>query len=130
MIGPSPGLVEHQKRWHTATCTVTRRPGSGDPVFDPNTGTYTDPPPDLVYAGDCLFIPSGGDRVQEFGEGPVVTRVHTVEIAVLTVAFKVGDTVTIDTAQDPQAVGIELIVLDVPKSELATVRRLVAEEVL
>lgn len=129
-MGPSPGMALHEARWHTATCTITR-PGAGEPVFDPETGGYTDPPPDTIYTGDCLVTPEGGDRVQQFGEGPVVLRSYTVQIADTTTAVKVGDTITVTGSRDPLlAADRTLVVLDVPKSELVTVRRLIAEEVL
>lgn len=35
------------------TCTITR-PG-GDPVYDPETMTYTEPAATTVYSGACLF---------------------------------------------------------------------------
>lgn len=129
LTGPLDTAAAYSARLHAATCTITR-PGAGDPVFDSNTGTYTNPPPTTVYTGACLFTPDGGDRVQQFGEGPVVTRTYTVGIEDTSIEFRVEDTVTIDTARDPQAVGMELVVLDVPKSEHVTVRRLSCEEVL
>lgn len=128
-MGPSPGLASLQARWHTATCTITR-PGTGDPVFDPITGTITDPPPTAVYTGPCLVTPEGGDRVQQFGEGVVVTRTYSVSIEDTSVVVKVGDTVTVTASRDPLAVDRTMTVLDVPKSELLTVRRLTVEEVL
>ena len=127
--GPSARLVQLQARWHTATCTVTR-PGAGEPVFDPNTGGYTDPAPVAVYAGACLVTPTGGERAVDFGEGPVVLRSYDVQIEDTSVAFRVGDDVTITDSRDPLAVGMTLDVLDVPKSEHVTVRRLTCEEVL
>lgn len=114
---------------HSATCTITK-PGAGDPVFDENTGTYTDPAPVTVYTGACSVRPTGGDRVQEFGEGPVVTRQYTIGITDLDAAVEPGHDVTIDTCRDPQIVGKALVVLDVPKSELVITRQLICEEVL
>lgn len=127
--GPTARLIRLQARWHTATCTITR-PGAGDPVWNDETGTYDDPPPTTVYSGACLVTPTGGDRVQEFGEGPVVTRQYTISIEDLTADVHVEDTITITDSRDPLAEGRTMRVLDIPKSELVTVRRLIAEEVL
>lgn len=128
MIGPSPGMVEHQSRWHTAACTISR--SGGDPVRNETTGQLEPAPSTTVYTGPCLVTPEGGDRVVNFGEGPVVTRQHTVQIEDLTVDVQVEDTVSITASRDPLAVGRTMRVLDVPKSELVTVRRLTVEEVL
>lgn len=128
MIGPSPGMVHHQARWQTATCTISRV--GVDPVRNEETGQLEPATPVEVYTGACLVTPEGGDRVQEFGEGPTVTRTYTVQIEDLTVDVHVEDTVTITASRDPLAVDRTMRVLDVPKSELVTVRRITCEEVL
>lgn len=143
--GPSARLVELQARWHTATCIITRSDPDTEPVLDPNTGTYTPPDPVTVYSGACLVTPEGSDRVEQFGEQPVPLRRYTVSISDLTADVRVGDTIWITVSHDPlltgdaaysdtyiggYLVGQALVVLDVPKSELATVRRLRAEEIL
>lgn len=118
-----------QARWHTATCIITR--SGGDPVRNEETGQLEPAPDTTVYEGPCLVTPEGGDRVQEFGEGPVALRTYTVSIADLTVDVHVEDTVTVTASRDPLLdAGRAMRVLDVPKSELVTVRRLLAEEVL
>lgn len=121
-------LAGYAGRLHTATCTITRPAGA--PVYDPETNSYTPGSTIEVYAGPCQVLPSGGERVQQFGEGPITTREHTVSIADLTVDARVGDTVTVTATRDPLLVDRRLVVLDVPKSEHVTVRRLVCEEVL
>lgn len=121
-------LAAYSGRQHTATCTITR--AGGDPVRNEETGQLEPPAPTTVYAGPCLVTPEGGDRVVEFGGEPTVIRSYTVSISDLTVDVHVEDLVTITDSRDPLAVGRELRVLDVPKSELVTVRRMVAEEVL
>lgn len=118
-----------QARWHTATCTITR--AGGDPVRNEETGQLEPAPPVTVYTGPCLVTPEGGDRVVEFGGEPVALRSYTVSIADLTADVHVEDTVTVTASRDPLLdAGRALRVLDVPKSELATVRRLSCEEVL
>jgi hypothetical protein len=128
--GPTARLERFRARWHTATCTISRPQDAK--TFDPDTGRYDDPPTVTVYAGACLAVPTGGDRVQEFGEGPVTLRSYIVTIMDRAVDVQVGDTVTVTSSRrDPLlGDGLELVVLDVPKSELATARRLVCEETL
>lgn len=125
---PSERLIRLQSRWQTATCTISR--SAGEPVRNEETGQLEPPPPTTVYAGQCLVTPEGGDRVQEFGEGPVVTRTAVVSIDDITVDVRVGDTVTVTASRDPLMVDRSMTVLDVPRSELVTVRRLTVEEVL
>lgn len=128
LTGPLNALAAYAGRLHTATCTITR-PG-GEPVWNDETGTYEPAADVTVYSGACLVTPTGGDRVQEFGEGPVVTRQYTISIEDLTADVQVEDTITITDSRDPLAEGRTMRVLDIPKSELVTVRRLIAEEVL
>lgn len=128
--GPTDRLVRMQARWQTATCTITRA-GAGDPVRNEETGQLEPPAATTVYTGPCLVTPEGGDRVQEFGGAPVALRSYTVSIADLTADVHVEDLVTVTGSRDPLLdVGRALRVLDVPKSELVTVRRLACEEVL
>lgn len=128
MMGPSPGLAHHQGRWATATCTIARP--AGDPVFDPATGTYTDPAATEVYSGPAQIIPTGSDRVVDFGERATSLRQYDVTVVGLAQAVHVEDLVTVTAADDPQLDGLELRVLDVKKSSLPTNRRLACEEVL
>lgn len=129
LSGPLSAISGYGQRLQTATCVISR-PGEGDPVFDPETGGYTDPPAQTIYSGNCLVVPTGGDRVQEFGEGPVVTRNYDITLDGLTDAVHVGDTVIVASAADDRLDGMELTVLDVVSSSLPTNRRIVAEEVL
>lgn len=127
--GPLAAAAHYSRRTQSATCTITR-PGDGEPVFDPETGTYTDPADVTVYTGSCLVLPTGGDRVQQFGEGPVVLRSFDVTLSGLDDGVEVGDSITVAHDTDPRLDGMALTVLDVQSSSLPTNRRLVAEEVL
>lgn len=127
-MGPSPGLAHHQSRWATASCTISRP--AGDPVFDPATGTYTDPVSITVYSGPCQVAPVGADRVVQFGEQPTSLRQYDVTIVGLAEAVQVEDLVTVSSSADPQLDGLELRALDVKKGSLPTNRRLTCEEVL
>lgn len=125
---PSPGLARHRARWHGAACTVTRP--SGPPTFNPTTGAHTPAAPTVVYSGACIITPDGSAGVQNFGDGPTVTRTATVDLADLATVFAVEDVVTVTECADATWVGAELRVLDIARSELITVRRLTCEEVL
>lgn len=122
--GPTGRLVRLQRRWNLAACTITV-PG-GDPVFDPETGEYTDPAATTVYQGDCAVAPTGSDRVVEHGEQPVELRSYSVTLDDLT-DIPVGATVTVTASPDPGQVDLELTVLDVKTSSVATLRRLTCE---
>lgn len=122
-------LAAYAQRQHTATCTITRA-GAGEPVRNEETGQLEPPASTPVYTGPCLIVAEGGDRVQEFGEGPVALRSYACSIADSTVDVRVEDVVTITDSRDPRLVGAQMRVLDVPKSELVTVRRLILEEQL
>jgi hypothetical protein len=128
MMGPSPGFAYAQRRWQTATCAIFRP--VGEPVFDPETGTYTDPDPVEVYSGPCQVHPLGSDRPVEFGEAPVSLRQYEVIISGLSETVRVEDRVTFASDADPQLAGTQMWVMDVKKSSLATNRRLVCEELM
>jgi hypothetical protein len=108
------------------TCRITR-PGDGDPVFDPNTGTYTDPPPVTVYEGPCR-IPSRDVSSSQanvagaswtVGEFPLDLPVAGSE------SVAVGNTVTyVSSAHDPSLAGRVFGVVEVGRASQATARRL------
>lgn len=114
------------QRLNRSSCVVSR-PG-GEPVFDPDTGTYTDPAPTTVYDGGCKIVPTGGERVVEFGEGPVTIRTYAVNLDGLVENIQVGDDVTVSGSRDPKLNGTPLKVLDIPGSDWMTNRHLVVEE--
>ena len=114
------------QRMNRSTCVVSR-PG-GEPVFDPNTGTYTDPEPTTVYDGACKIVPTGGERVVEFGEGPVTLRTYLVTLDGTTGAPQIGDDVSVSGSRDPRINAAGLVVLDVPGSDYLSNRQLVVEE--
>jgi hypothetical protein len=127
--GPTERLKRFQRRWNTAaTCTITR-PG-GVPVFDPDTGQYTDPADVTVYSGNCRVAPIGSEQDVKFGEAPLVLRRYNMTLDGLSEAVHVEDVVTVASTADPQLDGMVLRVLDVKKSSLPSNRRLACEEVL
>ena len=59
------------------------RPGTGDPVLDPETGQLTPPPPTQLYSGPCLIrgVTWEGTNV-EAGEDDVRLRVFQAKFPV------------------------------------------------
>lgn len=114
------------QRMNRSSCVVSR-PG-GEPTFDPDTGIYTDPEPTTVYTGPCKIVPTGGERVVEFGEGPVTLRTYLVTLDGTTDAPQIGDNVSVSGSRDPRINTAGLVVLDVPGSDYLSNRQLVVEE--
>lgn len=111
------------------TATITR-PGAGEPVFDPNTGTYTNSDPSTVYTGKCRvqLTDSLDVRAQEFGALAVNLSRVTVSIPIDATDVQTEDVVTITSAvHDPVLVGRDFTVQGVPAKTHATARRLEAE---
>lgn len=130
LTGPLNTVARYARRWQTSTAAITRGNPDAAPVFDEQTGTYTDPPPIEVYTGPCLIRPAGGQRVAEFGEGPVTLRTYDVTLDGEVSDVRVGDDVAIADSRDPALDGLSMVVLDVPKSDHLTNRQLMVEEVV
>ena len=115
------------QRLNRSTCVV-KRIVKGE--FNPETGQHGDDTETEVYSGGCKVVPTGGERVVEFGEGPVTIRTYDVNLDGPIAGVEVGDTVTVAGSRDPKLNGTELVVLDVPGSDYMTNRHLVVEEQL
>ena len=115
------------RRLNRSTCVITRVV-KGE--FNHDTGKYDDDTEIEVYSGGCKIVPTGGERVVEFGEGPVTIRTYDVNLDGPVAGVEVGDTVTVSGSRDPKLNGAELVVLDVPGSDWMTNRHLVVEEQL
>jgi hypothetical protein len=102
------------------------KPGEGDPVFDPNTGNYVDPPDELVYDGACIFRPATAGRVTEFGEAPIVLNTFTVWLPRNTEA-KVGWRVVVHESGDDHLDGRQMVVTDVPYDPWGPARKIIVE---
>ncbi len=102
------------RRRLTETGTITR-PGTGQPIFDNDTGEYINPPPTVVFGGPMLVRPQDrSERVVESGEATVTLTRYDVTVPAGTDVRR-GDTAILTAAPyDPALVGIRLFVLDVP----------------
>jgi hypothetical protein len=107
-------------RLMTSACTVTRR--SGDRVWDPTAGRYRDPAV-AVYDGPCrLWFPSRTAGDVEAGGATHTISDYVVSLP-LSVDVQVDDTITITASRDPSAVGLDLVVENVPVSDWQVVRK-------
>jgi hypothetical protein len=113
----------------SSACTIGRAP-PGEPVMDPNTGIYTDPPLDAVYSGACHVRSVGGQRVAQFGDQPVTLRVATVQLPDDAPLVRVEDVVTVTASPNPLLVGVRMRVVDDPKRARVIARTVMAEEIL
>lgn len=111
----------------TDTCTVARITGQ---VLDPGTGQLT-PTTAQVYSGKCrVKAPRGTTAVGETqaGETVVAAVSPVVSLPVTVTAVTEGDRVTVTASNDPDLVGIVLLVKSVQHGTHITARRLLCEE--
>lgn len=123
-------IASYARRLQNAACTITR-PGDGDPVFDPETGEYDDPERVTTYTGSCMVQPASGERVVEFGEGPVSLRTFEFHLSGQADDVAIGQQVSVTGSRDDQLDASEkLVVIDVAKSTTFTNRVVIVEEQL
>lgn len=113
------------QRLNRSACTVTRESAG---TFEPDTGQYGNPTVTTIYDGPCKIVPTGGERVVEFGEGPVTLRTYLVTLDGTTAGPQIGDVVSVTGSRDPRINDATLVVLDVPGSDYLSNRQLVVEE--
>lgn len=117
----------------TATCTITR--AAGQQVFNTATGTYTAPPPALIYRGPC--------KVQDTARTVAEVKAGELQAGVLQVSLHLpvdgegsgdvrrGDVALIEAnPQDPALVGRTYVVQAGHHATAKTARRLPVEEVV
>lgn len=116
-----PMLTEHGQVW---------KPGTGDPVFNPNTGQYDDPPDVMVWEGPVLVRPQGRD-VQIVNGGSTgltyaLTR-YDVTMPAETPADRGMWLIVTDCTFEPELVGLRINLVDVPLDAWAIARFCVGE---
>lgn len=110
------------------TCTVTR--ASGDPEFDPDTGSYTTPAPTTVYTGACRISPLPvQDRAVIFGQEAVDLIIYQGTFPHDAPAFEKDDHLEVTASADSQLVGRVLEVHGFQVKTLQTKRRVLLQEV-
>jgi hypothetical protein len=116
------------------TCLITKA-GAGDPVFDKDTGQYTDPARVTVYEGKCrIQIASARDsssRTAGGGERDVTTQEPELHLPIDgTDGVSVDQVAEITTAaHDASMVGRQFTIVARHEKSLATARRLRVIEV-
>lgn len=110
-------------------CTITRA-GTGGPVFDPDTGEYTEPTPTTVYSGACKVQARTSVSTSAVG-GELLTMMQVeVHVPMSVTGVQVNDVVTITASvNDAALVDRGYRVTDDPAKSFATARRLRCEEV-
>ena len=109
-------------------CVVTR--STGEPVFDPDTGTYTTPAPTTIYTGPCEVQVSDGLSAQTSEAGG---QVITAQRLILKVPMSVEDVQVDDVATitasllDPDLVGQTFRVMGTFAKSFSTARRVQVE---
>lgn len=120
-------LRREDRREFTSRARVTRPDTAADPVWSDAENDYVTP--DLiVYEGRCQLVATEQEaRVVQAGDRAVSLRTYTFR-ALHDVTFANSDTVEMISSRDPLAVGLELRVIDLPKSDFVTTREVVLEE--
>lgn len=107
-------------------CLITR--GSGDPIFDEDTGTYTQGSSTL-YAGRCRVQASLMAAEQDAGDAFNIVNRVTISVPIGTLGLAKGDLVTITEAADnPQILNAQYRVRSIQDKSQATAVRLECEE--
>lgn len=110
------------------TCTIVRP--SGEPSWDPTTGTYTDPPTTVMYAGPCRVKPVSRDRGNtEQGVREVTTSRYDVALPHDTpYTLVIGDRLTVTASTDGWLIDRPLMVTGVGLGSSRTARWVSVED--
>lgn len=110
----------------TARCTIDRD-GTGDPVWDEDTGTWTQPARVVLHTDvPCRIQQQKQPQVADVGQQQVSTHDYLVPVPITITDVELGQqllvTVNLD---DPSLVGRRLEITDVQRGSLAWERDLV-----
>lgn len=111
----------------TATCDITRPDPDSPPVFDPETGTTTQPTITVVTQSPCRVQETDtGSASEAVAAGQQITaHTYLVTLPYPTDEVEIDDTVTITAASDPSLTGRGLTVADVMRGSLLWERDLI-----
>lgn len=108
--------------------TVTR-PGVGQVVFDPVTGTNTRPPATTVYTGACrVRSPGAVEQDVQVGEMHETLGRYVGTFPWDSGDVRVDDMLILDIASDPQLIGRPLRVVNVAVGSWEIDRRVMLED--
>lgn len=124
-----PFLRQQAESLMVDEATITRN--GGEAVFDPVTGTYTDPADSTIYTGPCRVQVGAPSVTTPEAGGDVLSVLRlTVQVPVSATGIQVNDVVTITAAtHDPDLEGKTYRVTGTHAKTHATARRLEVEEV-
>lgn len=114
-------------RWasrFTDTATISKTTDAG--TFNESTGLYEGPTTIEKYAGGVLCRPKG-ERLPEFAESVHLVSSHVVYLPHTATGIEPLDVVTMATSEDPDLVGVPLIVRGVGSDTYLTRRSLMVE---
>lgn len=121
-ISTTDRLRVRQEQLMTASCAVTRRDTSTEPVWNPDTGELVQPSM-TVYEGKCrLAYPSRTAADVEVAGATYAVSDYIVMLPLMT-DVAVDDVIVINSSPDPAASPLTLVVERVPKSDWQVVRR-------
>lgn len=120
------GRKFHERHIFKDTLTFIRE--LGEPVFDPNTGTY-DAPTRVVYTGRGLVTPITQTRGmdEELGGEIVVTNLFLVKVPADVVGIRHEDRVVVVGAHDPELENLTFRVHQIMGETFEMSRRMVVE---
>lgn len=120
---------DEQEALFRDAATITR-PGSGEPVLDPDTGELTPPAGTELYSGPCLIRGATWEGTNvEAGEADVRLRVFSAKFPVDT-DVEIFDIVTpTASAYDESLIGREFWVTDVLRDGWQISRSVICKEV-
>lgn len=110
-----------------STCRISRP--AGEPVFDPDTGSYTAPGTTVIYEGKCQLKPtfSPAEREGSSGQREVALNAYDLvlpwDAANLVGPVQIEDTAEILSGDDAWAIGKQFPVGWVEQSDTRTHRR-------
>lgn len=107
-------------------CVITR-PSEDEPVFDEDTGEYTEGDPTDVFTGACFITPPRGVTEHEVGAGGkrMLVRLYRAKIPHDAPLPAPDDIFTVTASQyDPELVGRDLVVTNVDLSSVLVWRNL------
>lgn len=125
MLDPMIGMHRRDAEEDFGTTIKVVRPDSGDVTWD---GTKYVAATVTVYEGGCrLRSQESNAVVVQAGDLPITLRTYNISVP-HTASVRIDDKVAVTASDDPLAVGLALRIIDVPKTEIVSVRHLVAVE--
>jgi hypothetical protein len=111
----------------TFTAIITFKRPDGAPVFDPDTGTTTQPTV-TVYSGPCRIQELQREHTTIDPAQRITIRRYQVSLTIQATGLRLDDVGTVDAANDPSLIGRGLRVIDVQRGSLTFQRDLIVTD--